>query len=185
MDVSRTVKKAERPRNWCFRTAELQKTVESPLDCKEIKPVDLKGNQRWILTGRTDAEAEAQILWPPDGKSWLLEKTLLLRHWRQEEKDDRGWDGWMASLTQWTWVWACSGRQWRTGKPGVLQSVASQRLRHDLVTEQQQINHLPLRLKESEKHKQSPKSGNSRNQSRNRDNKKINGTRSWILLANH
>ena len=56
------------------------------------------------------------------------------------EGDDRGWDGWMASLTQWTWVWASPGRWWRTGKPGVLQSMGSQRIKHDLVTDQQQTH---------------------------------------------
>ena len=62
------------PRNWCFWTVVLEKTLESPLDCKEIKPVHPKGNQSWIFIGRTDAEAEAAILWPPDAKSWLIWK---------------------------------------------------------------------------------------------------------------
>ena len=86
MDVSRTIKKAERPRNWCFRTVELQKTVESPLDCK-IKPVNPKGNQSWIFMGRTDAEAEAPIFWAPDSKSWLIGKDPAAgKDWRHEEK---------------------------------------------------------------------------------------------------
>ena len=78
-------------------------------------------NQFWIFIGRTDAEAEAPILWPPDSKSWLIGKDPDAgKDWRQEEKQgDRGWDGWMASLTQWIWVWAGSRRWWRTGKPGV------------------------------------------------------------------
>ena len=59
-------------KNWCFWTAVLKKTVESPLDCKEIQPVNPKGNQFWILIGRTDTEAETPILWPPDAKSWLI-----------------------------------------------------------------------------------------------------------------
>ena len=68
------------PKNWCFQTVVLEKTLESPLDSKEIKPVNLKGNQPWIFTGRTDAEAEAPILGPPDAKSWFfLEKTLMLK----------------------------------------------------------------------------------------------------------
>ena len=62
------------PKNWCFWTAVLEKTVESPLDCKEIKPVNPKGNQSWIFIGRTDADAEAPILWPPDVKNWLIRK---------------------------------------------------------------------------------------------------------------
>ena len=61
-------------KNWCLQTVVLKKTLESPLDCKEIKPVNTKGNQPWIFIGRTDAEAEAPVLWPPDGKSWLTGK---------------------------------------------------------------------------------------------------------------
>ena len=67
-----------------------------------------------------------------------LEKTLMLRKTEVRGRGHRAWDGWMASLTQWTWVWANSGRQWRTGKPGKLQSMGSQRIRHDLAIEQQQ-----------------------------------------------
>ena len=66
------------PKNWCFWTVVLEKTLESPLDCKEIKPVIPKGNQSWIFIGRTDAEAETPILWPPDAKNWLIGKTLML-----------------------------------------------------------------------------------------------------------
>ena len=66
-------------KNWCFWTVVLEKTLESPLDCKEIQPVNPKGNQSWILIGRTDAEAETPILWPPDVKNWLIgnEKLML------------------------------------------------------------------------------------------------------------
>ena len=125
------------PKNWCFWIVMLEKTLESPLDCKEIKPVNPKGNQPWRFTGRTDAEAP--ILWPPDVKSWLTEKDPDAgKDWGPwGEGGDWEWDGWMASLTQWTWVWASSGRWWWTGKPGVLQSMRSQRVGHDLVTEQQ------------------------------------------------
>ena len=66
------------PKNWCFWTVMLQKTLESALECKEMQPVHPKGNQSWIFIGRTDAEAEAPILWPPDAKSWSFEKTLML-----------------------------------------------------------------------------------------------------------
>ena len=121
---------------------------ESPLDINEIKPVKPKGNQPWILTGRTDAEAEVPILWPPSAKSWLIGKDLDAgKDWRQEEKGMRGWDGWMASPTQWTWVCANSGRWWWTGKPDVLQSMGLQRVRHDWMTEQHQhhIHTAPLR----------------------------------------
>ena len=99
------------PKNWCFWTVILEETLESPLDCRKIKP---KGNQPWILIeifiGRTDAEV--LILWPPDAKSWLTGK----RPWCYErlraggEWGNKGWDGWMASLTQWTWIWANSRR---------------------------------------------------------------------------
>ena len=94
---------------------------ESPLDCKEIQPVHPKGNQSWIFSGRTDAEAETPILWPPDAKNWLLGK----RPWCWErlkaggEGDDRGWDGWMASPTGWTWVWVNSLSWWWIGRAAV------------------------------------------------------------------
>ena len=65
-------------KNWCFGTVVLEKTLESPLDCKEIQPVHPKGNQSWIFTGRTDAKAETPILCPPDAKNWLTGKTLML-----------------------------------------------------------------------------------------------------------
>ena len=90
------------------------------------------GDQSWIFIGRTDTEADTPILWPPDAKSQLIRKDPDAgKDWRQEEKGMTGWDGWMASLTPWTWVWASSGIWWRTRKPGVLQSMGSQRVRHD------------------------------------------------------
>ena len=93
--------------------------------------------ESWIFIGKTDAEAEAPILWPSDAENWLIGKDPDAgKDWRQEEKgDDRGWDGWMASLTQWTWVWASPRSWWWTGEPGVLQSMGSQRVRHDWATE--------------------------------------------------
>ena len=110
----------------------------TPLDSKEMKPFNPEGNKPWIFTGRTDAEAEAPILWPPDLKSWLIGKDSdAWKDWGQEEKGVTGWDCWMASLTQWTWIWASSGRWWRTGKPGLMQSMGLQRVRHNLATEQQ------------------------------------------------
>ena len=73
--------------NWCFWTVVLEKTLESPLDCKGIKPVNPKGNKSWIFIGMTDAEAEAPILWPRDGKNWLIGKDCDSgNEWRQEEK---------------------------------------------------------------------------------------------------
>jgi len=121
------------PKNWCFWTVVLEKTLESPLDFKEIKPVNHKG---LIFIGRTDAEAEAPILWPPNAKNWLIGKDPDARKgWRQEEKGMTGWDGWMALLTQWTEVWVSSGSWWWTGKPGTLQSMGLQRVGYDWVTE--------------------------------------------------
>ena len=104
----------------------------------EIKSVNPKGKQSWISIGGTAAEAETQILWPSDGKSRLTRKDLDAgKDWRQQEKGMTE-DVWMASLTQWAWVWASSWTWWRTKKPGVLQSMGSQRVGHDWVTEQQQ-----------------------------------------------
>ena len=75
------------PENWCFEIVVLEKTLESPLHCKEIKPVNPKGNQSWIFIGRIDAEAEAPTLWPPDAKSWLIGKDPDAgKDWGQEEK---------------------------------------------------------------------------------------------------
>ena len=77
------------PKNWCFWIMVLEKTLESPLDCKEITPVNPKGNQPWIFIGRTDAEAEALILWPSDAKSWLIGKDPGAgKDWRQKEKGE-------------------------------------------------------------------------------------------------
>ena len=102
------------PKNWCFWTVVLEKTPESPLDCKEIQPVHPKGNQPWIFVGRTDAEGEAPVLgtyWrckEPDARSQLIRKGPDAgKDWRPGvEGDSRGQDGWMASPNQWTWVWA-------------------------------------------------------------------------------
>ena len=111
------------PKNWCFRIVMLEKTLESPLDSK-IKPANPKGNQLWIFFGRTDAEAETpifshlmQIHWNANefnGKPIHWERPWCWERSKAGEKgDDTGWDG----PTQWTWVWANSGRWWRTGKP--------------------------------------------------------------------
>ena len=128
------------PKHWCFWTVVLEKTLESPLDSKEIKSVNFKGNQPWILIGRTDTEAEAPILWLSDVKSQLIGKK---KPWWWErlkaggEGGDRGWDSWMILLIQWTWIWASFRRWWRTGKSGLLHSTRLQRVRRNWVTEQQ------------------------------------------------
>ena len=106
------------------------------LGLQEIQPVHPKGNQSWIFIGRTDIEAGARILWPPDVKNWLTGKTLMPGKLKAGgEGDNKGWDDWMASLTQWTWVWARSGIWWWTGKYGMLQSMRSKRVGHNWVTE--------------------------------------------------
>ena len=80
-------KEAWAPKNWCFHTVVLENTLKSPLDNKEIKSVNPKGNQYWTLIGRTGAEAETPILWPPHAKTWLKEKDPASgKDWRQEEK---------------------------------------------------------------------------------------------------
>ena len=124
-------------KNWCFWTMVLEKTLESPLDCKEIKPVNPKGNHSWIFIGRIAAEVETPIVWPPDVKNWLIGKDLDAgKDWRQEETgEDRGWDGWMASPTQWALDWVNSRSWWWTGKPCMLQSKGSKRVVHDWATE--------------------------------------------------
>ena len=117
------------PKHWCFWTVVLEKTLESPLDCKEIQPVHPKGDQSWVFIGRTDVETETNTL-----ATWCEELTHLKRPWcwerlrAGEEGDNIGWDGWMASPTWWIWVWVSSWSWWRTGKPGVLQSMGSQRV---------------------------------------------------------
>ena len=124
------------PKNWCFWTLVLEKTLESPLDCEEIQPVYPKWDQSWVFFGRTDVEAETPIFWPPDARSWVIwEDPDAGEDWEQEEKGTTGWDGWMVSLTRWTRVWVNSGIWWWTGRPVMLQFMGSQRVGHDWVTE--------------------------------------------------
>ena len=91
-------------KNWCFWTVVLEKTLESPLDCKEIQPVHPKGGQSWVFIGRTDVEAETPVLWPLDAKSWLIGKDPHAgKDWRQEKKgttEDEmvGWHQWLDGL---------------------------------------------------------------------------------------
>ena len=110
------------PNNRCFWTVVLEKTLESPLDCKKIQPVHPKGDQSWVLIGRTDVEAETPILWPPDEKSWLIWKDPDAgKDWGQEEKgttEDEMVE-WHHQI-DWTWVWVDSRSWWWTGRPGVL-----------------------------------------------------------------
>jgi len=124
------------PKNWCLWTVVLEKTLENPLDCKEIQPVHSKGDQPWVFFAGNDAKAETPVLWPPHAKSWLIG-----RDWCWEglgaggEGDDRGWDGCMASPTRWMRVWVNSRSWWWLGRPGVLRFMGSQRVRHNWATE--------------------------------------------------
>jgi len=122
-------------KNWCFWTVMLEKTLESPLDCMEIQPVHPKGNQSWKFK---------DWCWSWNYNTlaiWWEELTHLKRPWCWErlqaggEGDNSGWHGWMASLTQWAWVWVNSGSWWWTGRPGVLWCMGSQRVGHEWVTE--------------------------------------------------
>ena len=124
------------PKNWCFWTVVLEKTLESPLDCKEIQPVNPKGNQPlnihwkdwcWSWSSNTLANQCKELT--PWKIPWCWERLKA-----GGEGDDRGWDDWVASLTRWTWVWASSRSWWWTEKPGVLQSMGSQRVWHDWAT---------------------------------------------------
>ena len=124
-------------KNWCFWTVVLEKTLESPLDSKEIQPVHPKGDQSlgvhwkdWCCSWNCNTLA-----------TWCEELTHLKRPWCWErlraggKGDDRRWDDWMASRSQWTWIWASSRNWWWTRRPGVLQLMGSQRVRHDWATE--------------------------------------------------
>ena len=111
------------PKNCCLWTVVLEKTLESPLDCKEVQPVHSKWDQSWVFIGRTDVEAEIPILWPPDVKSWLIWKDSDAgKDWEQED-------------TQWPCIWVNSRSWWWTGRPGMLWFMGSQRVGHDWATE--------------------------------------------------
>ena len=90
------------PKNWCLWVVVFEKILESPLDCKEVQPIHPKGDQSWVFIGRTDVDTETPILWPPDVKSWHWKRPWCWERLRARgEGDNRGWDGWMASPTQW------------------------------------------------------------------------------------
>ena len=122
------------PKKWYFWTLVLEKTLESPLGCKEIKPVNPKGNLSWIFNGWTDAEAGTLILWPPDVKNWLIGKDPNTgKDWRQEEKgmtEDEmvGWHHWLDGHESEQALGASDGQ-------GSLQSMGSQRVRHKWATD--------------------------------------------------
>ena len=122
-------------KNWCFWTVVLEKILESFLDSKEIKPVNQEINPEYSLE-RLMLKLKLQYFGNLMQRADLLEKTLTLRRARGEGSD-RGCSGWNASPMQWTWVWANSGRWWRRGKPGMLQSMGPRGVRRDWVTKQQ------------------------------------------------
>ena len=120
-------------KNWCFWTVVLEKTLESPLDCKEIQPVHYKGDQPWVFFGRNDAKAETPVLWPPHAKSWLIGKDP------DAEKEEKGTTedemaGWHHRLGGHEFEWT-PGVDDGQGVPGVLQFTESQRVGHDWATE--------------------------------------------------
>ena len=130
--------------SWTVKKAKCWKIDAFELWCwrRLLESLELQGDQAsqsyrkstlTLFIGRTDAEAEATILWPSDAKKWLIGKTLILEKLKAGgEGNNREWDAWLASLTQWTWVWTNSERRWRTG---ILACVGSQRVGHTLVTE--------------------------------------------------
>ena len=123
-------------KNWWFWTVVLEKTLESPLDCKEIQSVNPKGNQSWIFIGRTDCEAETPILWPHDAKNWLIGKDLKLGKIEGGRRRGQQRMRWLDGITDsMIWVWVNSRSWWWTGRPGVLQSMVLQRIGHDWATE--------------------------------------------------
>ena len=132
-------KKGWAPKNWCLWTVVLEKTLENPLDSKKIKPVNPKGNQSWIFTGRTVAETEAPILWASESKSWLIGKDLEAgKGWSQK----KGWQRmrWLVSITDSMYMNLSKLREIvEERRACVLQSMGSQWVRYNLATEQQQM----------------------------------------------
>ena len=123
-------------KNWCFWTMVLEKTLESPLDCKEIQPVHPKGDQSWMFIGRTDVEVETPVFWPPDAKSWLIRKDLKLGKIEGRKRRGQRRMRWLDGITDsMDMNWVNSGSWWWTGRPGMLPFMGSQGVRHNWATE--------------------------------------------------
>ena len=130
-----TIKKAEHRKNWCFWTVVLEKTLESPLDCKEIQPVHPKGDQSWVFIGRTEVEAETPILWAPGAKRWLIGKDPYAgKDWRWEKgvtEDEMV--GWYHRFNEYEFESTLGIGDGRGGLACC--GMGSQRIRHDWATE--------------------------------------------------
>ena len=144
-------------KNWCFWTVVLEKTLERPLDCKEIQPVHSKGDQSWVNLEGMMLKLKLQyfdhLMWRVDS----LEKTLMLGGiGDRRRRDDSGWDGWMASPTWWMWVWVNSGSWWWTGRPGMLRFMGLQRVGHDWATELTDLMRQALLFREEKLYPRTP-----------------------------
>ena len=124
------------PKNWCFWTVVWRRLLRVPCTARRYNQSILMEISPDIFIGRTSVEAETPMLCPPDANNWHIGKDPDAgRDWSRRRRDYRGWDGWMVSPTQWTWVWLNSRSWWWTGRPGLLQFMGSQTVGHDWVIE--------------------------------------------------
>ena len=135
------------PKSWCFWTVVLEKILESPLDYRRSNQSILKAISPGCSLEGLKLKLKLQYFGHLMRRADSFEQTLMRERLRAGEGDNRGWDGWMVSPTQWTWVWVDSGSWWWTGKPGVVWFMGSQRVRHNWVTEWNWTTHIFKRLK--------------------------------------